>query len=1184
MGYWKRGFTFLACAALLLLCAKTSPAQISAATGAIQGTVTDPQGATIPGAKVTLTNTDTGVVSADTTTKADGSFVFPLLSPGNYRIDVAAQGFKELSLSGINVQITKVTVANAKLEIGAVSTEVMVTGAALQVDTRTATTGDVIVGQQIRDLPLPTRNFLDLTLLQAGATARMESAATVGRGTPILDVAGSRATTNNFVLDGVDANAFSSGNLSQVPVPDPDAVQEFRVSTSMYDASQGRGSGGNINVLMRSGTADLHGGLFDFYRDTIFDANDFFLNAQGKPRPILQQNQFGGSIGGPVPKLKKTFWFFNYQGTRQKNGVSSLVSGFLPVLPARTSGESEATYANALASAFNSMYQASSNECPSHSCPALTGSMLDPVAVNLLLQPGPYGGYLYPSGVGTLGNLSAFAVSLPTIYNEDQYSASVDRDIFRNNHFTAQYFRANETQFSPTGGTNSGLGQGLSSPVRDDHAAITDTETITTSLINEAVLGFTHILSASIPTEGVTVGDIGETKWDAAEFPGIPAFSITGVLGFGGAGVNSAVQGGTTTLTAGNTLSWTHGKHTIRFGGEFRRSGWNYENDYGTRGSMSFPDFPGYLIGSPSREQVDVGIFNRNFRANAGDAFVQDDFHVTHRLVLNIGGRWDYIGWPYDTQGRVATFDPSLIPASCIANGGGSCIDQGFVAPAGTPFGQPGVSQSVQEQQRLKNFAPRLGFAFDPTGSGKMSVRGGYGIFYIQTSGQTVLQPISSPPWVEQYLVSGVGVVGSDVLANPWPVGLPQPSAFPILPQVGQFKGNFNSAGQPIFVTSSGAPAVSLSLYGFTRNLRIPYVQQWNLTTQYEFIRGWVVEVGYIGSHGVGLLVEPSLNQAMLVNAANPGIGGLTVNSTNNATIRAPILGFSPAGLNLVTNQGMSSYNAGILEVRHEFAHNFLFRMDYTYSKSIDNDSGPTGSDLDSFYANQIVPSFDRAQSDFNEPNRLVFTYVWQIPGPHNGWEHSAFSGWGISGIYTLQSGFPFSITSTTGGGIFGLNGSVNLPAEVSCSSGFTNPGVSITNYINKACFAAVPNIANNGTISGFAPTGGSGSQTYTIAGTPGTSDTCATNGNPSCTIFGYGARNIARGPFEQRFDLALTRDIHIHERYDLQLRAEAFKLFNNPIFANPAANVSVASTFGAITSTLDGTGRILQFAAKFNF
>ena len=369
----KTCYTALFSCLALILFSTDVKAQISSSTGAIQGIVTDPQSAVIPGAHVTLTNVDTGT-SSDTTSLNDGTFVFPLAPPGNYSIKVQAAGFETAEVTNLRVDVTKVTNAVVKMTIGQVSTVATVNEAAIEVDTHTATTGDVITGTQIRDIPLPTRNFLDLTAMQAGTAARIQSAATVGHGAPILDVAGSRATVNNFVLDGVDANNFGSNTLSGVPVPSPDAIAEFRVSTSMYDASQGRGSGGNINVVLRSGTDKFHGGAYEFYRSNDMNANDFFANLAGKPVPVLLQNQFGGEVGGPVPKVKDTFWFFSYQGTRQKNGVSSLISGSQPVLPGvRT--------AATLGAAFG-----------------LSPASIDPVAVNILNAKGPYGGLLYPSG------------------------------------------------------------------------------------------------------------------------------------------------------------------------------------------------------------------------------------------------------------------------------------------------------------------------------------------------------------------------------------------------------------------------------------------------------------------------------------------------------------------------------------------------------------------------------------------------------------------------------------------------------------------------------------------------------------------------------------------------------------------------------------------------------------------
>lgn len=1177
----RKRITILSTGLALLLWSTAGWTQISSSTGAIQGTVTDPQNAAIAGAKVSITNVDTRTVISGVS-QSDGSFVFPLLAPGDYRIQVQAPGFESALIEGVKVEITKVTNAIARLQLGQVTTVTEVNEAMQTVDTRTATTGDVITGTQVREIPLPTRNFLDLTGLQAGTAARMQSAATVGRGAPILDVAGSRATVNNFVLDGVDANSFGSNSLSTVPVPNPDAVGEFRVSTSMYDASQGRGSGGNINVVLRSGTDHFHGGLFEFYRSNDFNANDFFSNMQGKPVPVLLQNQFGGQVGGPIPKVKETFWFFSYQGTRQKNGVSSLVSGSQPVLPSvRT--------AATLGAAFN-----------------VNPSTIDPVAVNLLNQPGPYGGLLYPSGTcngvpncNGPGGIGALVLSIPTIYNEDQESASVNRNLFRGNHLAAQFFYANIAQYAPTGGGVS-LGQGQNSPAKNIHGALTDTESFSSNLLNEFRAGITNIKSATLGTEGITVGDIGMSKWDGSLYPGIPALSVTGLLSFGGIGVNSFQAGGNTSITIGDTLSWTRGKHTVRVGIESRRYAWNVDNEYGTRGSMSFPDFASFLTGTPNRLQIDVGSFQRNYRAQDLAWFVQDDFRVTRRLTLNLGLRYDYLGFPYDLNGKVGNFDPNLVPASCVDAGGGSCVQAGFISPASLKGGlaTPGVTNTTLTTSNKLDFAPRVGFAYDVMGNGKLAVRGGFGYYYIRTSGQTLLQLIASPPWVEQYLASGTAVVGSHVLSNPWPAGLPMPSQFPILPVMGQFNGTYTAAGAPNFVNPDGSPAVAQSLYGFTRGLVTPYVQQYNLSVQYQLPKGWLMEVGYIGSHGRNLLVEPSLNQSLLVNssspitynnaliAANGHPNGITVaqNSNANATIRVPVPGFAPAGLNLVTNEGYSHYDGFLLEVTHAFAHGFQFKVDYTQSRSTDNDSGPTGSDLDSFQGDQLASQLNRGVSDFNQPHRIVFTGVWDLPGPKTGWMGETIGNWRLSGVYTIQSGFPFSVSSTTGGGLAGLTGSVTVRANYVGCSNLTMPGSTVQNlnsYLNPACFAAMPNVPAGTVLTGLSPQQGPGSGSFPV----GNNGVAGDSGVG--TLFGASGRNIVVGPGEQRFDLALTKVFparkFLGEAGNLTFRAEAFKVFNNPIFSNPAANISV-STFGRITSTLDSTGRILQLALKLNF
>jgi hypothetical protein len=509
----------------------------------------------------------------------------------------------------------------------------------------------------------------------------------------------------------------------------------------------------------------------------------------------------------------------------------------------------------------------------------------------------------------------------------------------------------------------------------------------------------------------------------------------------------------------------------------------------------------------------------------------------------------------------------------------------------------PGVSNTTLTSSNNTNFAPRVGAAYDLLGNGKIALRGGFGVYYIRTSGQTLLQLIASPPWVEQYLASGTGIVGSDVLANPWPAGLPLPSQFPILPVIGQFNGKFTSAGAPIFVNPDGSPAVSQSLYGFTRGMTTPYVEQYNVTVETQLPAGWILETGYIGSRGSKLLVEPSLNQALLVNSSSPmtynnsliasaGFANgysVTQNSNANAPIRVPVPGFSAAGLNLVTNQGYSHYNGLIVEARHAFAKSFQFKMDYTFSKSTDDDSGPSGSDLDSFTGNQLAPALNRGRSDFDQTHRFVFTGLWHLPGPKTGLLGETIGNWRLSGVWTIQSGLPFGISSTNGGGLAGLNGSVTIRAGAGSCSTIITPGSvtqNLNGYLNAACFAAVPNLPAGTVLGNFNPQETNGAGSYTV----GNNGVAGDSGVGS--LFGGLGRNILRGPGAERFDLALSKIFPIRklgEQAGIEFRAEAFKVLNNPIFSNPAANIS-NSNFGTITSTVDSTGRILQLAMKVNF
>jgi hypothetical protein len=1158
------------------LCVVTARAQISGSTGAIQGTVDDASGAIVPGATVKLTNTSTGVVAGTVTTRNNGAFVFPLLTPGTYQLEVTAQGFNASRIEGIAVEVTKVDALKAVLTVGQVSSEVTVNASAQMVDTVTSTTGDVEGGLQIKATPLPTRNFLNLTSLQAGVASTMQSAAVVGSGTPVLEVAGQRSINNNFVLDGVDANNVGGFSLGNAPVPNPDAVEEFRVSTSMYDASSGHSSGGNINAVIRSGTDHFHGNLFYFNRNTDYNANDFFFNQKGAPRPTLLQNQYGGTIGGPIPKLHDTFWFFSFQGTKQINGVASAVAGSQPVLPTRSASTTQAAYIQALATAFG-----------------IPAGNIDPVAANILLAPGQYGGYLFASGSCSscaAGASGSVAIAIPTRYAANQYVGSLDRQITKNNRLSAKYFENISTELTPTGGTT--LGQGQNTPANNYHFALSDSQTFTSNLVNQFDGGFTKLRNGTFPIIGVTVQQIGETKWDSAFGDSIPNFTFpTGAnaQSFGGANTNGSVHGGSASITFNDTVSWTLGNHTIRTGGQFIRYQWNYENDYGATGAIGFPNFDSFLTGSPNSIFVSTGLHYNEFRDYNLSGFIQDDYRATKRLTLNLGVRYDFIGWPHDDLNRIGNYDLSLVAPGCVAGGGGACMEKGFIAPAGAAsVGTPGVSGTTLLSTNHPIWAPRVGFAYDVFGNSKLAIHGGFGIFNITDSNIPILQLNAGPPVLDLYNTSVTGL--SDQLANPWPAGLLLPSAFPAIPPMGQFQGTFNANGTPQFLDPNGNSIPLVGNYSMNRQLIHSYNEQWSLNAELSPFANWVLQVGYVGSHNLHLLTENAINIAALASPTHPvnytytppGGGtpvttSITTNSAANANLRVPEIGISAGGNTQIGNLGFSYYDALTVEVRHAFAHGVRANVDYTWGKSIDDVSAIGG-----LAVNRVIPALNRAVSDFNEPQRLVFVYTWDIPGPRSGWMKQVLGGWESSGVYTLQSGLPFSVTSTSGGSLFGTSG-FGMANRVAGCGPLQNPGATATklnNYINTACFQAVPTLAAGTVVSGINAYQGPGTDSFTVGGTgpgdPGTG-----------SLLGNSERNIIQGPLDQDFDMSLLKNFGLKvlgRQPVLQFRVEAFKLFNNVNFSNPNVSINSTSTFGKITSTLDNTGRILQLAAKLSF
>lgn len=1136
---------------VFLLVAVMARAQVSPSTGAIQGTVRDNTGAIVPDSVVHLANPALSL-ARDAKTNAEGIFLFPLLQPASgYTITVEHDGFERFTINAVTVSITETTTADANLVLGQVSQTVSVDANAEQIDTTSATLGGVVGERVITSLPLSTRNVLDIFGTDAGvATAITSPSLGITQGGYAVYVAGSRATSNNYLFNGVDANNFEFQTLAAgvVPIPSPDSLGEFRTQTSLYDATSGYSSGGNINLVTRSGTSTYHGAAYEFIRNTIFNANDYFLKMAGKPRPVLIQNQFGGSFGGPVPALHNTFFFVNYEGMRQKNGVlGTTTSSTVPVLPSVVN-------ASTLAAAF------STTAVP------LTASQIDPVAVNLLNAPGSYGGFLYPRIAGTPGATGSLAYSKPVILNANQFNARIDHDLKvfgHDNHLSGTGFVQNQLYTDPSG---SG-GQPYTYPLSSQHATINDTHVFRENLINDAVYGYNWDRRDIEALGGATLSEVGMTRSNSSVTDLLPDFSITNFLSTIDYAANVQHPQHAASFDFRDTLLWIKGSHSLRFGFEARREEFN-DGIYLPRGSLTFAGkdfasastgFQDFLTGTPSSISLKSSISRLDFRAHDYIGFVQDDYKATSRLTLNLGLRYDNLGNPWEIKNEITNFDPSLLSANTLEFGGQG-LQAGFVTA-----GVNGVSRTTMLNTNWGSYSPRVGIAYNVLGNGKLAVRGGYGLYYQADGYALQFANSGNPPYQLSY--SNPSATGSLKLANPFPVE-PTPDQFPQYPTFPTFTG----------VSASGAPVYSgstLAVQATDRNIRSPYTQSFNFTVEGQIAHDWTLELGYLGSRGVRQTTNTQRNSPLLINGDDPIRPGVTTNSSANREARVPIAGLSSTGYSYLTNNGNSSYNAFIATLNHHLARSFLLKVAYTHSQTVDNFQASSGTNYSgSSLGNPYSLALNKGISAQDIPNRLVITGVWDIPGFKRGVLSPLLGHWALAGIATLQNGQAGVVTQNIGNGSFDSATGYGLlvPGCQLVASGRVEDHIS--NYLNPACATTQPLQAAGSSLTGLTPYQTPGGENYTV-------------GTGGGYLTGTETRGAFHAPFEQRTDLTLSKNFPLHallgEGGNLEFRAESFKIFNNPIFSAPNASAG-AATFGAISSTIDNTGRQFQFALKATF
>jgi hypothetical protein len=1194
-------------------------------TGSISGTVEDGTGALISGATVQVTNNETKVQERSITTGVNGLFVTTLLRPGAYQIEVKAPGFKTYRAL-LQVRINDITRHTVTLEVGGVEEVVNVEASATQVNTEAPTTGITVDSHTLTHLPLANPNFTFLLTLTPGVVSEPPDVRSAGRGIVDMNVNGQRTTNNSASLEGININDFNLAHFDTIPIPNTNALQEFKISTSLYDASMGSKGGGAVNSILRTGSKSYHWNAYWNHRNDALNARDWFFNSTnpGAKKQKLLQNVLGFSFGGPVPWVDG-FFFGNIQGVNARNAVDTSGATARPIVPVFPTAADGSTSAAQLAT-------------PSGGWPGLpapfTAADIDPVAVNILnFQSSVYGGtFLVPRAgqtgcpTGALGATVTCTFSKVINSRALQHTATYDQPLrggrdklsfrwFHDNGEDQRPFGAGGTLSQPSGGQQ-----------RNRFGTIQHTLQISNRQLNEFRVGYSRFKSAFGPTPVILLNDVGATRPNIAELPDLYQISI-GTLFSLGTGANDDRGTISNAFSFSDSWSMVKGKHTLRAGAEVLRFQLNRYNRFATRGILTFGTIPagatpgapalsqfqGFLMGRPTATQAAAGLPDRYFRVTDFSLFFQDDFRVTPRFTLNLGLRWENMGFGTELLNRLGNYYPDKAAAG----------ENPFVFPQDVNLGgftgigaSNAVGNCVIDNCRDKNnWAPRIGFAWDIQGNQKTVLRGGYGIYYQRLSNQVTLQTNLSPPFNVQPIEArpnGLDPNGNtQVLANPFPT-LPAASLVnqAVIPQASIFAGvtgNINTTGTPLFRNEDGqlcngfggtgvlggptnAINCSISLASFTapvRTLYTPYTQQWNLMVQREITRGWVAEVGYVGSQAVGGIgiFNPFVRLASPTNPITVtdvnGVGfTITTNTAANEPLRHAILGLSRTrGARFTGNIGGATYHSLQSSLSHRFQGGLFFQGSYTWSHTIDNVSGSQSTDelnatagrgqggANLFGLGNIDPRLNRARGDFDRPHRLVISYTYELPIPKSGiWGSQAFQGWQISGITYYQSGLPFTPSAEGAAGAWG-SGGANAPNFV-CSSindAYTSGTIQdrLLHYIDPACFAPLVD----------APFSAVGLRDY-----------------------GNTPRNAFRGPFQQQWDFSIGKRFTLAEKHAISFRWDIFNMWNKPVFRAPSSltyNASTttgcpsltptACTLGQITNTTI-PARIIQFGLRYEY
>ncbi len=1091
---------------LLVACGGVLLAQTESAS--LWGRVTDPTGAAVVGAAVTITNLDTNAV-ANVQTNGTGNFVFPNLAPGRYTLTVRAQGFRQYQVQGLVLHVQDRLTHDATLQVGTATETIEVTAETQPINVENATVGSVIERQTIANMPLNGRSFQGLITLTPGVATVPASPNNAGQ----FVVNGQRTDANYFTVDGVSANtstpilgntlingtgaapatSSTGGFNNMVSV---DALEEFRISTSSFAPEFGRAPGGQISLVSRGGSNSFHGDVFDYLRNTVLDANDWFLNAAGKPRGVVQQNDFGGVFGGPIVR-NKLFFFASYEGLRLKAPSSATKS--VPTQDMRN--KAAAANANGVVGYMAQFWNAYPLPTPGTAASATCTSAANCIAPYIASFPGA-------------ANLDATSVRL-------DYTLSHNMNVFgRWSRTPSDAFSSDSVKTTTTRYLNDFYTAGW-------------TTAITNTLTNDARFNFTHgtYVNGNVPNN--FAGSLSTIFPSGYAQPPSDLEQHSYALQWGFTGIDTLIiaphqrNHGNDQINVTDSVSWAKGTHHMKFGVDFRQlspaADQSNQNNNFTFTGTTCPGstLPGFICGIANLANIQH-LVPMHFRIRQYSAYAQDTWRITDRLTATYGVRWDlnppvdYLTFP------VFAIDPDTWnPADARTM---------KVLPLG----------AATFETRWANFAPRLGLAYQLSRSNRWArvVRAGYGVFYDSgaNAAATVqgpysarcnnLAPCTLPPYT-----------GPAIATVPFPVSV----------------ANQRFVVPPVFPDQFTFPISQGTDQLIDPRFSLPYVHEMNLTLEQQIAGRQSLEIGYVGALGRHLLA-PVLYPPNRVNPAYLGNG--TVGDT----------------LTVFRNAADSEYHALVTKFQRQFSHGLGAIVSYTWSHSIDTQSTGNSVNLNGVSTQAFLPTaaelaaglpsfLRRASSDFDIRHNFGFSVVYEAPTPRQPLARALLGHWTLAPIYHYQGAMPLDVIANATATIGGATGVGQRPMLI--------PGVPIyvtgSDCVAQYAASGRGSICPGGRALNAAPVSASAAASVgclapTTSNAKGAFCTPAPVGGQA--ISGNAGRNILRGFPLQELDFSVHRDFPFKERFRLRFQADLFNVFNHPNFGPPGSNVS-ATNFG---------------------